>query len=108
METSEFTARNPFKSFTSTHPDGNSDKRYLLQVDVVQVVAGVHRLHHPGLGSVEVQREERRLRHVQKLGQGAEGEAAVSLEHHLGLQHVAVEAGRNKRTLITGEGVLKS
>lgn len=75
--------------------------RYLLQVDVVQVVACSHRLHHPALGGVEVQGEERRLRHVQELGQGPGREAAVSLEHHLRLQHVAVEAAGSNREITT-------
>lgn len=73
--------------------------RYLLQVDVVQVIAGVHRLHHPALRSVQVQGEERGLWHVQELGHGAWRETAVGLEGHLRLQDVTVEAaGGEKRS----------
>lgn len=64
-----------------------------MQVDVVQVVAGANRLHHPALGSVEIQGEEGRLRHVQELGHGARRETTVRLERHLGLQHVTVKTG---------------
>lgn len=70
----------------------------LVQVDVVQVVAGVHRLHHPALWSVQVQGEQGGLRHVQELGHGARGEAAIGLEQHLRLQHVTVEAVRDTDT----------
>jgi len=86
------------KRFRNTDPDGTQADAwlYLLQVDVVQVVARVHGLHHPALGSVEVQGEERRLRHVQELGHGAGRERPVGLEHHLGLQHVAVKTGRKR------------
>lgn len=66
---------------------------YLVQVDVVQVVASTNRLHHPALGSVEIQGEEGRLRHVQELGHGAGRETAVGLEGHLGLQHITVKTG---------------
>lgn len=70
---------------------------YLLKVDVVQVVSGVHGLDHPALGSVEVQGEEGRLRHVQELGHRAGRETAVGLKHHLRLQHMAVKTGRKHR-----------
>lgn len=73
---------------------------YLLQVNVVQVIAGVHRLDHPVLGRVEVQGEEWRLRHVQELGHRARREAAVGLKDHLWLQHVPVEAARRHRGVI--------
>lgn len=67
---------------------------YLLQVDVVQVVAGANGLDHPALWSVQVQGEERGLRHVQELGHGAGRERTVSLEGHLRLQHVTVKTER--------------
>lgn len=74
-----------------------ADTLYLLQVDVVQVVPGAHRLDHPAFGSVEVQGEEGRLRHVQELGHGAGRETTICLKHHLWLQHVTVETGRKHR-----------
>lgn len=80
---------------------------HLLQVDVVQVVAGAHRLHHPALGGVEVEGEQGRLRHVQECGHGAGREAAIGLERHFRLQHVTVETGGDEeakyknKTLVT-------
>lgn len=71
--------------------------RYLLQVDVVQVIAGAHWLHHPALRSVQVQGEERGLGHVQELGHGAWRETAVGLEGHLRLQNVTVETADGER-----------
>ena len=70
---------------------------YLLQVDVVQVVTCVNRLYHPALGGVQVQGEERRLRHVQELGHRAWNKAVISHEGHFWLQHVPVEARRKER-----------
>jgi len=84
------------RTHTHTHT-----RAYLPQVDVVQVVARAHRLHHPALGGVEVEREQGGLGHVQELGHGPRGQAAVGLEGHLGLQHVAVEAARHREFVKT-------
>lgn len=55
-----------------------SDKvSYLFEVDVIQIVACVDGLNHPALGSVQIERKQRRMRHIQELRHRTGSKAAI-------------------------------
>lgn len=98
-------AQNPTSAISTGRNLGDGLRlRYLLKVDVVQVMRAANSLHHPAFWSNHIQREKGRLWDFHKAGNWTRRHCAIGQERHIRLQDKTVKAAKKR----SGDRILEA